>query len=429
MTGLDSPATAPTAPKAALLIVFVVVFIDLLGFGIVLPLLPRYAERFLSGSDAAVQGITIGLLYSVFSLMQFIFSPVLGRVSDRIGRRPVILFSLGGSIVFYGLFAVASTMNEQPTLGLILLFVSRVGAGIAGASVSTAQAVIADCTTAQQRSRGMALIGAAFGIGFTFGPLIAWAGESAFANADWGPGLMASGLSMLAFVLAARMLPETRQTSGLARDRDFFSLSRTIQVLSIPTVGTLILIYFLAIFGFANFEGTLSLFTDKVFGLDRQDNYLVFAYVGFVLMLAQGVLYRRVAGKASEELLMTAGLAMMLIGLGGIAGVAWFSSTLSSTSDSLKVIFYAAMAIAVTGFAFVNPSVASLISRRSDPNRQGEVLGVNQSFAALGRIAGPFLGLMLFPLESSHVLPYLAACGLLMIVAMLIPRVWMTRAT
>lgn len=426
MTGLDSAATAPTAPKAALLIVFVVVFIDLLGFGIVLPLLPRYAERFLSGSDAAFQGITIGLLYSVFSLMQFLFSPVLGRLSDRIGRRPVILLSLGGSILFYGLFAVASTMNEQPTLGLMLLFVSRVGAGIAGASVSTAQAVIADCTTAQQRSRGMALIGAAFGIGFTFGPLIAWAGESAFANADWGPGLMASGLSMLAFVLAARMLPETRQPSGRAGARDFFSLSRTIQVLSIPTVGTLILIYFLAIFGFANFEGTLSLFTDKVFGLDRQDNYLVFAYVGFVLMLAQGVLYRRVAGKASEELLMTAGLAMMLIGLGGIAWVAWFSAA-SSASEWLKVIFYGAMAVAVTGFAFVNPSVASLISRRSDPNRQGEVLGVNQSFAALGRIAGPFLGLTLFPLESSHVLPYLAACGLLMIVAMLIPRVWMAQ--
>jgi len=426
MTDSVSPAPAPAAPKAALFIVFVVVFIDLLGFAIVLPLLPRYAEGFLRGVDPMVQGITIGLLFSVFSAMQFFFSPALGRLSDRIGRRPVILLSLGGSVVFYGLFAIASSMTNQPVLGLTLMFLSRIGAGIAGASVSTAQAVIADCTTPEKRSKGMALIGAAFGIGFTFGPLIAWAGESAFDDADWGPGAMASLLSLIAFILAARMLPETRNPSGAPAAKEFFSISRTVQVLSIPTVGTLILIYFLAIFGFANFEGTLSLLTKEAFGMGRRDNYLVFAFVGFVLMVAQGGLYRRFAGKVSEESLLAVGLVLMLLGLGGLAVVAWMSTQPDAASSlgTRKMMFYIVMACAVTGFAFVNPSVASLVSRRSDPNRQGEVLGVNQSFAALGRILGPLMGLALFPLDSSHVLPYVAASGLLLIVAALLPRVW-----
>lgn len=421
----DSPPAEndpnPPARKAALFIVFIVVFIDLLGFGIVLPLLPRYAEKFLHGVRPEVQGVIIGLMYSVFSAMQFLFSPMLGRLSDRVGRRPILLLSLAGSVVFYGLFAFASTLDAEPMLAVVLIFVSRIGAGIAGASVSTAQAVIADCTTPEKRAHGMALIGAAFGIGFTFGPLIAWAGETAFDEAAWGPGAMASVLSFLALVFAAMKLPETRR-EGVATSREFFSISRTVQVLSIPTVGTLILIYFLAICGFANYEGTVSLFTKEIFGMGDRDNYLVFAYIGFVLMMAQGGLYRRFAGKVPEEKLMAVGLIGMLIGLGGMAAVA-LAIRGGIEASAMKVPFYVVMAIAVTGFAFVNPSVASLVSRRSDPARQGEVLGVNQSFAALGRILGPFMGLTLFNLESSHTLPYFAASGLLLIVAMLLPRI------
>src|SRR3954468_1014314 len=179
-----------SASRAALLTVFLVVFIDLLGFGIVLPLLPRYADRLLepAGVSRQLHGWVIGGLLSVFSLMQFIFAPIWGRVSDRVGRRPILLIGLVGSVVFYGLFAVASELGAQGhlALGLVLLFVARLGAGVAGATISTAQAVIADCTPPERRAHGMALIGAAFGIGFTFGPLLGYASL-------WVPGAAAPG--------------------------------------------------------------------------------------------------------------------------------------------------------------------------------------------------------------------------------------------
>ena len=403
-------------------VVFLVVFIDLLGFGIVLPLLPRYAGEYLGVVPEGARGAALGLLYSIFSVMQFVFSPVWGRLSDRIGRRPILLLSLAGSVVCYGLFAFASTLGaEQAWLALGLIFLSRLGAGVAGASISTAAAVIADCTTPDKRAKGMALIGAAFGIGFTFGPLIGYLGLEVFNQQHWAPGAAASLLSLVALLIAVRKLPETRLPGTAPAGKEWFSVRRTREVLATPTVGALIFIYFLAIFGFANFEGTLSLFTAAAFGLKDEDNFLVFAYIGAVLMVAQGVIYRRLVGKLSEEKLLTAGVVMMILGLGGIAGVAYGVS--AGESGGLKTAFYLTTALAVTGFAFVNPSVSALVSKRSDPARQGEVMGVNQSFNALGRILGPFLGLVLFDADPSHVLPYLAAVGLLVLVALLLPRV------
>jgi MFS family permease len=404
-------------------VAFLVVAIDLLGFGIVLPLMPRLADQYMHGLySREVEGVLIGVLYSSFSLMQFVFSPMWGRVSDRIGRRPILLMSVAGSVVFYALFGIASALpTEQATLALALLLVSRIGAGIAGASVSTAAAVIADCTTPEKRAKGMALIGAAFGIGFTFGPLIAWFGDEAFQGERWGPGAAASGLSFVALLLAAFIFKETLRP-GPKPPREFFSLRRTAEVLRMPTVGVLILIYFLAIFGFANFEGTLSLFTKDAFGLNERDNYLVFAYIGFVLMVAQGGLYRPLAGRLAEEPLMKFGVAMMLLGLGGLVAVAWLHGSPDAASW-LKPLFYASVTVAVTGFAFVNPSITALVSRRADPHRQGEVLGVNQSFSALGRILGPFVGSAVFFLTPSRVLPFAVAAGVMVIVILLLPRI------
>ncbi|MDB5313027.1 MAG: tetA [Gemmataceae bacterium] len=424
---LTAPPAAPPPPapnRSALLIVFLVVFVDLLGFGIVLPLLPRYAAAYLPVIPEAARGAVLGMLYSIFSLMQFVFSPMWGRISDRVGRRPVLLISLAGSVVFYALFAVASDLPADAAwLALGLLFLSRLGAGVAGASVSTAAAVIADCTPPERRAKGMALIGAAFGIGFTFGPLIGYLGLEVFDEAHWAPGAMASLLSLLALLLAVRLLPETRTPGAAHGGREWFSVRRSVEVLKTPTVGALVLIYFLVIFGFANFEGTLSLFTEAAFGLKNKQNFLMFAYIGLVLMVVQGGLYRRLAGTRSEESLLAAGVVMMLLGLGGIAAVAYWARPDSPNWNALFALFFVVTAVAVTGFAFVNPSVSALVSRRSDPARQGEVLGVNQSFAALGRILGPFLGLVLFEADSSRTLPYLAAAGLLLVVAALLPRV------
>src|SRR5947207_12733031 len=195
---LEEPISpAAPSPRSALLIVFLVVFIDLLGFGIVLPLLPLIGDTYVSavipgGKEAKAGGAVLGLLMSSFSLMQFVFAPIWGRISDRIGRRPILMLRLAGSVVFYALFGVASEMDAaHAATALALLFVARLGAGVAGATISTAQAVIADTTTPEKRkAHGMALIGAAFGIGFTFGPLLGFA--SLFIGSAESPGLSAA---------------------------------------------------------------------------------------------------------------------------------------------------------------------------------------------------------------------------------------------
>jgi MFS family permease len=185
----------------------------------------------------------------------------------------------------------------------------------------------------------------------------------------------------------------------------------------------LILMYFLAIFAFANFEATLALLTKDAFDLTDDDNFLVFAYIGAVLMLAGGS-YRPLTKRASELKLLAFGVTCMVVGLGTLAVVAYLALDPDRRATvPLRSLFYAATSVSVIGFAFTNPSVSALVSKRADPARQGEVLGVNQSFAALGRILGPFLGSVLFQVHSSRTLPYLAAVVTLLVVAALLPRV------
>ncbi len=415
---------------------FLTVFIDLLGFGIVLPVLPRQAEPYLDAIgmpplEGGAGGAVIGVLFAVFSLMQFIFSPIWGRLSDRVGRRPILLISLTGSVIFYALYgyAVGAPVDPAPSrtaaltaLGLILL--ARVGAGIAGASVGTAAAVIADCTTPENRARGMALIGIAFGGGFTLGPLIAYFGLAVFDQARWGVGAIASLLSFVALLIAIFVFRETRRP-GTGATKEFPSVSRSLTVLKMPGVGGLVLIYFLSIFAMASFESTLALLTKAAFGMGDDANFLVFAAIGFTLMLAGGG-YRPLAKRLPERQLLVIGVVLLLLGMVAVGGVAWRvmgTGSIAGEGSPWRWMFYAAAALAVCGFAFVNPSVSALISRRADADRQGEVLGVNQSFASLARILGPMAGLSLFSLHSSHALPYAAAVVVLAAVAALLPGI------
>ena len=337
----------PRATKGALGIVWLVVFIDLLGFGIVLPVMPRQAEPYLKHLEltSAARGVVIGVLFSVFSLMQFVFSPVWGRVSDRIGRRPVLLISLLGSVVFYALYGYAVTLDAtQAELAIALMLLARIGAGIAGASVGTAAAVIADCTTPEKRAKGMALIGIAFGAGFTLGPLIAYFGLELFAQEPWGVGALASGLSLVALVIALLVFKETRDPANKA-GKEFFSVAKSMEVLKMPTVGALVLIYFLAIFAFANFEATLALLTQSAFGMTDRDNFLVFAMVGLVLMFAGGA-YRPMVKKRGEEKLLRAGVGMMILGLAMVGMVAYLASVPDVRGAGyLKPLFYVAMSV------------------------------------------------------------------------------------
>jgi MFS family permease len=301
------------------------------------------------------------------------------------------------------------------------MLLSRIGAGIAGASVGTAAAVIADCTTPENRARGMALIGIAFGAGFTLGPLIAYFGLALFQQQPWGVGALASMLSFLALLIAIFVFKETRRPGARAA-KEFPSMSRTAAVLRMPQVGALVLIYFLSIFSFANFEATLARLTESAFRMTDDDNFLVFAFIGLMLMFAGG-LYRPLAKRLPETRLLAAGVGLMILGLSCVGFVAWAVHGRQPESGwPLEKLFYLAAAVSVAGFAFVNPSVSALISKSADPDRQGEVLGVNQSFASLGRILGPFVGSMLFAMNATHTLPYVAAVGVLLLVATLVSR-------
>ena len=385
--------------KASLLVIFLTVFIDLLGFGIVVPLLPVYAHEF--GVDE--HGFELGLLMASFSAMQFIFAPLWGRLSDRIGRRPVLIIGLVGSTFFYAMFGLATIWRS-----MTWLFITRLGAGIAGATISTTQAYIADVTTLETRQKGMALIGAAFGLGFTFGPLLAAAAVVTAGNNDLSPapGFAASALSGVALLLAIFLLPESLKAGETHERRKIFDLAALRVALSIPSIGALLLTTFLSILSFGGFETTLALLLSEktgVFGFKLYQVSLYFAYIGIVLSFAQGFLVRRLAGRVGEAAMATAGA---LVSIAGFALLA-----LATQSATRLPLMFVATAVEVTGFALMTPSLNSLISRRSDPAKQGSILGVGQSIGSLARIIGPAVAIPLFKVENT--LPYWTATGLL----------------
>lgn len=387
------------------LIAFLTVAIDLLGFGIVLPLLPLYGDHFLGDIPTAYHGAIIGALLSSFSLMQFLFAPGWGRLSDRIGRRPVLLIGLTGSVVFYLLFGYATYVRS-----LLLLFAARIGAGIAGATIGTAQAVIADSTPPETRAKGMALIGVAFGVGFTFGPLIGsfFASDVPGSAMSAAPGFVAAGLSLIALMLAVLLLPETRPSGAEQRRRPWFDLEGWRLALGNRPVALPLLTFFFATIAFANFEGTLARFVKYELHYTFRQMGMVFAYIGMVLMLVQGLVVRRLVVRLGEPLMCVLGIGLMLLGLivmgtTVVTDALEFEETASVTGDvqrhlaagSLAVVL-STLAVAVSGFAFLTPSAQALISRRTSALRQGEVLGVSQAASAIARILGPLMGNLLY---------------------------------
>jgi len=225
--------------------------------------------------------------------------------------------------------------------------------------------VIADCTTPENRARGMALIGIAFGGGFTLGPLIAYFGLAVFRQQPWGVGAIASGLSLVALLIAATVFRETRPAGGVA-PRERAGLGRMASVLSTPLVGTLVLVYFLSIVAFAGFEATLALVTRSAFGMSDNDNFLVFAFIGAMLLVAGGA-YRPLAKRVPETRLLAGGIVLVAVGLAVIGVVVWWVHRTPDAGQAavVKAAFYAAAALAVAGFAAVNPSVSALISQQS----------------------------------------------------------------
>jgi MFS family permease len=400
----------PNEPsKTSLLVIFLTVFIDLLGFGIVMPLLPLYADLF----SADATGITIGLLMASFSIMQFLFAPIWGSLSDRVGRRPVILFGLGGSVFFYGMFGLATVYES-----LFGLFATRIGAGIAAATIPTAQAYIADSTTHDNRARGMALIGMAFGLGFTLGPMFAYFAVPSEGQGTPGasPGFIAAGLSAVALLLAMFCLPESLKKDSQSAARRWWDGSAWKAAFGKSSIAFLLIAFFICIFSFANFETTLSLlikgsasFADAPFEFTFRQVCLTFAVIGLLVAIVQGGIVRRLAKKVPERTLAIAGALIEVVGFGLLA--------LAASQASMPLLF-GALAVIVAGYSCLQPSLYSLLSRWTDAAQQGQVLGVGQSVSALARIFGSGLGIPL--LKAQILAPYLLGSMLMVGVAVFV---------
>jgi predicted MFS family arabinose efflux permease len=365
---MTSPPASPRSSRSALGVLFLTVFLDLLGFGLVIPLLPLYAKHL------AVSEGMIGGLFSIYSAMQFLFAPVWGMISDRIGRRPVILISVFGTLVANALMAVAQ--------GPVLLFVARGFAGLCGANLSTAQAYIADVTTAENRTRGMGMIGAAFGLGFVLGPALAGISSKHLGLA--APFWIASGLAALNLLWAAVALPEPPRHSATrpARRRRLTSLADAFRI---PQLGPLLLIFFLVTFAFAGLEVTFSLWVARPpFLYDRQQVGLLFTYIGVVMSLVQGGLVGRLSRRLGEARLVHIATALLALGLLALP-----------LAHGLAALLVVILPITV-GTGLNNPATSSLVSRLSPAERQGEMLGVSQSMGSMGRIFGPWVGTALF---------------------------------
>ncbi len=397
--------------KGSLLIIFLTVFIDLLGFGLVLPLLPVYADQFVVDP----QGWQLGLLMASFSLMQFIVAPLWGSLSDRIGRRPVLLIGLLGSVIFYSVFAVATIAQS-----ITWLFVSRIGAGIAGATIPTAQAYIADCTPPAQRARGMALIGMAFGMGFTFGPLIGYlALPSGHGDPGPLPGYFAAGLSLLAFLAAIFLLPESLRRENKRPHRSWIPWDGLRMIRQSAALKLLLVVIFVCVFSFSKFETTLSLLVKgtndapyQPFQFTWQQLCGTYALIGFTLALVQGGIVRPLSKRVPERTLAMVGITLEVVG---------FIVVVIAIELSSVIWLFAALFIIVSGFSCMQPSVNALVSRHTDAAHQGVVLGVSQSVNAMARIGGSAIAIFLLKIWLP--LPYFVSAAIMVVAAVLIVRV------
>jgi MFS family permease len=413
--------------KPSLLVVFLTVFIDLVGFGIVLPQLPLYAKSY------HASGWELGLLMASFSAMQFVFAPWWGRLSDRMGRRPVLLISIAGSVLAYAWFALATRFDGATALWLIIA--SRVFAGIFGANITVAQAYIADITPPENRSKRMGLIGMAFGLGFIFGPAIgSW---SADCFGEGGPGWVASALSFANLLLALVILPES-WTPSAAHVAPRAHLDQWMHTLRKPTIGLLVTVFFLATFCFTCFELTLGLIISQNFGLDllkeedmkiaRRIAGTLFTFSGIVGAFVQGGPIGRLVKLMGERKLIVVSLFLTAVSLalvpmvhgdiratGELSLKAWrvlFSVNCGSWWALLGVLALLAIATGLT-----RPPLFGLLSILTPAGEQGETIGIAQSAGSLARIAGPMFAGFVFTAHPS--LPYFVCAGIALLTGLL----------
>lgn len=367
ITGSDGSEKFFTPP---LIIIFITVFIDLIGFGMVIPILPFYAET----APFNASPIEIGFLFAVYSLMQFFFSPLLGRLSDRFGRRPILFISLLGSAVGYFVIGFANT--------LFLVFLGRIIGGITGANISTAQAYIADVTTKENRARGMGLFGAAFGLGFILGPAIAGVLSKYGVHVPFYCAAVLSFVNAIAlyFILPESLKPEMRRADKHTTSR----LAAAFEALREKQFGTINLIYFLLITAFSIMTYAFVLYTAFRFGYNAEQNGYLFGFVGLISVIGQGFLFAALARRFSEPTLSAAGCLVMAASLFAIPFV-------GPAFGGLLALLLCCMTLSL-GNAMASPALTSLVSKITSESEQGSRLGLMQSGASLARAIGPIIG-------------------------------------
>ncbi|MGD2078045.1 MAG: MFS transporter [Chloroflexota bacterium] len=397
--------------------IFVIVLVDLLGLTIIIPLLPLYATTF------GASPLVIGLLGAAYPIMQFIGAPLLGRLSDRYGRKPVLVISQIGTLVGFLVLGFAST--------LWMLFLSRIIDGISGANIATAQAAISDSTSEKTRTQGLGLIGAAFGLGFIIGPVIAFVSLEASDQNYHVPAFVAAAFSLLSILLTAfwfqETLPESQQHEQT--ERASFSFKSLITAVGHPTVGLLLVLMFAQQLAFGGFEQLLALFTLNRLGLNASGNAIVFVYVGIIVVAVQGGLIGRWSRRFGDRRLIYAGLALLAGGLLAIGLTArqpppWYSQEAlqeelvaeqqmpgetpptedipvelpdDSNNGWLGLIWLLIAMIPVAiGGGILQPAINSLITKRIDPVDVGGMLGISAAFLSAANAVAPIIGGVLF---------------------------------
>jgi len=370
--------------SSALGVIFLTVLLDLLGFGLVIPILPLYAEK-LHATD-----FETGVLLAIYSVMQLFFSPIWGRLSDRAGRRPVLLISILGSC--------GSQLGYALAPSFWWLVVARGFAGMCGANITAAQAYIADVTDESRRAAGMGMLGAAMGLGFIFGPAVGGFLSHKSPNL---PFFVAAALAAVNFVSALVILKEPRDAAHRTRARTL-TWAGLVRTATTPRLLTLMLLFFVITFGFANLEATFSLFLERRFLYGRREASYMFTYIGVLMVIVQGGFVRRLVPRFGEKKLIVVGTLLM--------GVGFFMTYQAFTLSMLLL----AIAVTAVGNGLNTPSLSSLISRAASGDHQGGVLGVSQSMGALARVVGPLIGT--FTLGYGLTVPYFTG-GSAMLVA------------
>jgi multidrug resistance protein len=352
--------------KSALSLIFLTVFIDLLGFGILIPILPSFGVKVLGIDETA-----IGVAIAIYSLVQFIFNPILGKLSDKHGRKPVIVFCLLINALGYVIFAFTNSF--------IILLVSRIVAGVGGSSIAVAQAYIADVTTKETRSKGMGLIGSAFGLGFVFGPLI---GGFLSKYGYMETGLAAAGFSFIAFIVTIILLPESNleRSKTVETKRRILNIDAILNAFKNPSLAILITLFFILTFSFANIYGTFALLGIQVYGFTDLQNGYMFGIVGLSSAIVQGGLIGPITKLIGKKKILILGSFLIMVTL---ALIPYAGNFLWLAVDSIFLSL---------GTGMLQPTLLSLISEVTSDAEQGITLGVNQSLSALARMFGPLWG-------------------------------------